>query len=69
MLCEFFLQVSDVNDDVRRVAVTALGFILFRLDSCSLSAIVILYVSHNNPCFPGNIAITNFLVCNTCEIS
>ena len=24
------LQVSDVNDDVRRAAVTALGFLLFR---------------------------------------
>ena len=25
-------------------------------------------LSHNNPCFQCNIAITNFLVCNTCEI-
>ena len=26
------------------------------------------YLSHNNPCFPFNIAITNFLVSHTCEI-
>ena len=26
------------------------------------------YLSHNNPCFQCNIAITNFLVSNTCEI-
>ena len=25
-------------------------------------------LSHNNPCFPFNTAITNFLVSNTCEI-
>ena len=25
-------------------------------------------LSHNNPCFPCNIAITNFLVSNTCKI-
>ena len=25
-------------------------------------------LSHNNPCFQCNIAITNFLVSNTCEI-
>ena len=25
-------------------------------------------LSHNNPCFQYNIAITNFLVSNTCEI-
>jgi len=25
-----FFQVSDVNDDVRRIAVTSLGFLLFR---------------------------------------
>ena len=27
-----------------------------------------LVLSHNNPCFPCNIAITNFLVLHTCEI-
>ena len=27
-----------------------------------------LFLSHNDPCFQGNIAITNFLVSNTCEI-
>ena len=26
------------------------------------------FLSHNNPCFPCNIAVTNFLVLNTCEI-
>lgn len=26
----FIVQVSDVNDDVRRAAVTCLGFVLFR---------------------------------------
>ena len=26
------------------------------------------YLSHNNPCFQCNTAITNFLVSNTCEI-
>ena len=26
------------------------------------------FLSHNNPCFQCNIAITNFLVSNTCEI-
>lgn len=27
---KYFVQVSDVNDDVRRAAVTGLGFLLFR---------------------------------------
>ena len=31
---------------------------------CSLH----LFLSHNNPCFPCNIAITNFLILYTCEI-
>ena len=26
------------------------------------------FLSHNNPCFPCNIAITNFLVSNMCKI-
>ena len=26
------------------------------------------YLSHNNPCFPCNIAITNFLILYTCEV-
>ena len=29
---------------------------------------VISHLSHNKPCFPCNIAITNFLVSNKCEI-
>ena len=28
----------------------------------------IVFLSHNNPCFPCNIAITNFLILYTCEI-
>ena len=28
-----------------------------------------IFVSHNNPCFPCNIAITNFLTLYTCEIN
>lgn len=29
-MCVLLLQVSDVNDDVRRAAVIAIGFLLFR---------------------------------------
>ena len=29
---------------------------------------IILFLSHNNPCFQCNIAITNFLVSQTCKI-
>ena len=28
----------------------------------------IFFLSHNNPCFPCNIAMTSFLVSHTCEI-
>ena len=27
-----------------------------------------IFLSHNNPCFQSNMAITNFLVSNTCEL-
>lgn len=53
VLCVFtrvcvHLQVSDVNDDVRRVAVTSLGFLLFR-------SVPLLYThtpSHHSPLLP-----------------
>ena len=32
------------------------------------SVVMTKLLSHNNPCFQGNIAITNFLVQHTCEI-
>ena len=35
---------------------------------CSEQRMLYLYLSHNNPCFQCKIAITNFLVSNTCEI-
>lgn len=51
ILCVFtrvcvHLQVSDVNDDVRRVAVTSLGFLLFRS--------VPLFLNTHTPTLPGS---------------
>ena len=67
------LHLSDTNDGLGRKVVP-------KKHSCNSSEILaqrrntillrrnIILLSHNDPCFQCNIAITNFLVSHTCEI-
>ena len=43
--------VSDVNDDVRRAAITALGFLLFRYVASLFSPVVLRFTCHFSPSF------------------
>ena len=66
MLTSLYIPNTHTEPETKIIHIYTITIVLSH--KCHFAVIWDFLLSHNNPCFQCNIAITNFLVSHTCEI-